>query len=63
MRMLAANHWTEHRDVNGRVRKRTKGAKGVCNPTGRKTISTNQTPHHKLPRTKPLTNEYTWSNT
>jgi len=44
MRMLAANHWTEHRYPSGRVRERTEGAEGVCNPIGRTTISTNQTP-------------------
>jgi hypothetical protein len=42
MWMLAANHWTEHRDTNEGVRGRTKGAEGVCNPMGRITISTNQ---------------------
>ena len=41
--MLAANHWTEYEDPSGRVRKRTEGAEGVCNPIGR-TISTNQIP-------------------
>jgi hypothetical protein len=39
---------------NGRVRERTEGAEGVCNPIGRK-ISTNQT----LP---PELQEYTWSD-
>jgi hypothetical protein len=29
---------------NGRARGRTEGAEGVCNPIGRTTISTNQTP-------------------
>jgi hypothetical protein len=29
MQMLAANHQTEHRDPNGGVRGRTKGAEGV----------------------------------
>jgi hypothetical protein len=32
------------RDSNGGVRKRTEGAEGVCNPIGRTTISTIQTP-------------------
>jgi hypothetical protein len=41
--MLATNHWTEHRDSNGGVSKRTVGAEGVFNPIGRTTISTNQT--------------------
>jgi len=30
MWMLAANHWTEHRDPNGGVRERTEGAEVVC---------------------------------
>jgi hypothetical protein len=59
MRMLTANHWTECRDPNGEVRARTEGVEGVCNPIGRTTISTNQTPPPKLPWTKPLTKEYT----
>jgi hypothetical protein len=58
--MLAANHWTEHRDPSGGVRESTKGAEGVFNPIGRSTISTNQTPPPELPETKPATKEYTW---
>jgi len=42
MRMLAAYHRTENRDRNGRVKARREGAKGVCNPRGGTTISTNQ---------------------
>jgi hypothetical protein len=42
--MLEANHWTEHRVLNGGVIERTEGAEGVCNPIGRTTISTNQIP-------------------
>jgi hypothetical protein len=42
--MLAANLWTEDRVPNGGVRESTEGAEGVCNPIGRTTISTNQTP-------------------
>jgi len=41
--MLAANHWTEHRDPNGGVKGRTEGAKGFCKLIGRTTISTNRT--------------------
>ena len=41
--MLVANHQTKHRDPNGGVRERTKGAEGVCNFIGRTTISINQT--------------------
>jgi len=44
MRMVAANHQTEQGDPNGGVREKTEGAEGVCNPIGRTTISTNQTP-------------------
>jgi hypothetical protein len=39
--MLEANHWTEHRDLNGRFKGKTEGTEGVCNPIGRTTISTN----------------------
>jgi hypothetical protein len=42
MQMLATNHQTEHRDLNGTVRGQTEGAEEDCNPIGR-TISTNQT--------------------
>jgi hypothetical protein len=42
--MLAANHYTEHRGLNGGVRGRNKEAGGVCNPIGRTAISTNQNP-------------------
>jgi hypothetical protein len=36
MRMLTANHQSEHRDRNGGVRGRTEGAEGVYNPIGKK---------------------------
>ena len=42
--MFSENDWTERMVPNRRVRKRTEGVEGVCNPTGRATISTNQTP-------------------
>jgi len=48
--MLAANHWPEHGDSNGGVRERTKGAEEVCNPIGRTTISTNQSPPPPPPK-------------
>jgi hypothetical protein len=32
MRMLAANHWSEHGVPNGGVRERTEGAEGICIP-------------------------------
>jgi hypothetical protein len=44
MWMLAANYRTEHRDHNGRVKERNERAEVDCNPIGRATISTNQTP-------------------
>jgi hypothetical protein len=44
MWIMAANHWTEHRVPNGRVRRRTEGAEGVCKLIGRTIISTNQIP-------------------
>jgi len=44
MWMLTVNHWTENKDLSGRVRGKTEGDKGVCNPIGRTTVSTNQTP-------------------
>jgi hypothetical protein len=42
MRMLTANHWTEHGNLNGGARERTEGAEGVSRPIGKTTISTNQ---------------------
>jgi hypothetical protein len=42
--MLAANYQTEHRNSNGGVKGRSGGDEGVCNPIGRTTILTNQTP-------------------
>ena len=44
MRMLAANHQTEHRDPIGGVREETEGAEGDCKPIERTTTSTNWTP-------------------
>jgi hypothetical protein len=38
--MVAVNHQTEHMVHSGGVRERTDGAEGICNPLGRKTIST-----------------------
>jgi hypothetical protein len=38
MEILAANHWTEPRGSNGRVKGRTEGAEGECNPLERITI-------------------------
>ena len=59
MGMPVPIHCTEHEDPNGRARERTEGDEGVCNLIGRITIYTNQTPS-ELPRTKPVTKEYTW---
>jgi hypothetical protein len=61
MQMLAGNHQTEHRDPNGGVRRRNEDAEGVCNPIGRKLISTNQT-SPELPGTKQPTKDYTWKD-
>jgi hypothetical protein len=55
MQILLANYWFEVRDQYGRVRGRTEGAKGYCNPIER-TVSTNQD-LSKLPETKPKTKE------
>jgi hypothetical protein len=44
IQMFAANHWTEHRTPMEDLGRKTKGTKGACNPIGRTTISTNQTP-------------------
>ena len=38
--VLTTNSWSEHRDPNGRVRKKNEGSEGVCNPIGRTTMST-----------------------
>jgi hypothetical protein len=50
---------TKCRDPSGRVRARTVGAEGVCNPIGRTILSINQMPP-KLPESKLPTREYTW---
>jgi hypothetical protein len=42
MQILTAKHWTEARDTSGRARRRTEGAEGDCNSSGR-IISTNWT--------------------
>jgi hypothetical protein len=44
--MLAANHWTEHGVPNRGVREGAEGVEGVCNPIGRTTTSTKQTPQN-----------------
>jgi len=65
MQMLAANHWTEHRDPNRGVlflycslRGRTEGAEGVYNSIKTKYI--HQSDRTEFPGTKPSTKEYTW---
>ena len=60
MQMLTAKHQTEPGDPNGGVRARTEGAKGVCKPIGRTTISMRPTPPPKLPGSTLPTREYTW---
>jgi hypothetical protein len=39
MQILTANHQTEPRDPKGRIRKRTGGARGYCNPIRRTNIN------------------------
>ena len=51
MYKLTANHWTEVRDPNGRVRGRIEGAEGDGNPIGRPIISTNTNPW-EIPKSK-----------
>jgi hypothetical protein len=51
MQILLANHWIEVQDQYGRVRERTEGAEGNCNPTGRTTVLTNPNPS-ELPQIK-----------
>jgi hypothetical protein len=57
MQILTANHWTDPEDPNRRVRGKTEGAEGVCNPIGR-AISTNQTTQNQLPGIKLPTRVY-----
>jgi hypothetical protein len=40
MCMFIANHHTEHGEPNGRIKGRTEGGEGDCNPIGKTTIST-----------------------
>ena len=54
------NHWVKVRDQYRRVRGRTEGAEGDCNPIGRTTVSTNGDPS-ELSETKPKTKEHTWA--
>jgi hypothetical protein len=42
--MLTVSYWMDHRAPNGGARESTQGAKGICNPIGGTTISTNQYP-------------------
>jgi hypothetical protein len=42
--MYSAKHGTDYGVPNGGVGEGIEGAEGVCNPIGRTTISTNQTP-------------------
>ena len=57
MQILTANHWTEVKDLYGRVRGRIKGAEGDGNPIGRATVRTNPDPL-ELSETKPPTKEH-----
>jgi hypothetical protein len=47
-------------DLYGRVRGRTEGAEGDCNPVRIRTISTNPDLSELL-ETKPTTKEHTWA--
>jgi hypothetical protein len=51
MHMLAANHWTDHKDPNGGVRGRTEGAEGVSKPIGK--TKQNKTKQNKTTPTIP----------
>jgi hypothetical protein len=62
MQIITLNHQTKHRDHIGGLRGRTEVAEGICIPTGRTTISTNQSFPLKLPGTKPPTKEYLWKD-
>jgi hypothetical protein len=52
MQMHLGGHCIEVVDQHGRVKGRTEGAEGDCNPIGRTTVSTNLDPS-ELPETKP----------
>jgi hypothetical protein len=58
MYKLTANHWTEVRDPNGRVRGRIEGAEGDGNPIGRPTVTTNLDPW-EVPEINSPTKEHT----
>ena len=60
MQIVSDNHWTEGGDQYGRVRGRTEGAEGYCNPIRRTAVSTNPDPS-EVPETKPKTMELTWA--
>jgi hypothetical protein len=61
MQTLTVNNWIEVRDQYGRVRGRTEGAEGDCNPIGRTTMPTNIDPS-ELAETKE-TNKQTKTKT
>jgi hypothetical protein len=48
--LLIIINWTKLGEPYGRVRGRTKGAEGNCNPIGRTTLSTNLITHSRVPR-------------
>jgi hypothetical protein len=60
MQIYTASHWTESGDPNGRVRGMTERAEEVCNPIGRITVSTNQTPFPEIPGIQPPTSLHGW---
>jgi hypothetical protein len=58
MQIPTANNLTKVVNPYGRVRGRTKGAEGDCNPIGKRIVSTNLHPS-ELPETKPPNKEQT----
>ena len=56
---LTVKHWTEVRDLYGRVKGMIEGAEKDGNPIGRTTVSTNLDPW-ELPDTEPPTKEHIW---
>jgi hypothetical protein len=59
MEILRANHWVVVGDQYGRIRGRTEGPEGYCNPIGR-TVSTNLDTS-EIPDSEPKTKEHSWA--
>ena len=60
MAVLTTNHWIEVRDLYERVKGRTEGAEGDCNPIGGITMSTTLG-SLELPETETKNKEHTWT--